>query len=49
MAGGRVSDYKAASYSVSTGRILATGPALHDHLQAELDTTHPLPEHLYAS
>ena len=49
MAGGRVSDYKARSFSVSTGRILATGPALHDQLQAELDTIQPLPGHLYAS
>ena len=48
MAGGRVSDYKAPAYSVGTGRILATGPALHGQLQAELDTIQPLPEHLYA-
>tara|TARA_B100000073_G_scaffold234364_1_gene195912 strand:+ start:391 stop:1260 length:870 start_codon:yes stop_codon:yes gene_type:complete len=48
-AGGEVSDYRAASYDVASGRILATGPALHKALQRELEDVEPLAEELYAS
>ena len=49
IAGGEVSDYRAESYNVSSGRILATGPGLHSALRQELLDTEPLAEQLYAS
>ena len=48
IAGGEVSDYRAQSYNVSTGRILATGPGLHSALQTELEGVEPFAEQLYA-
>ena len=49
IAGGEVSDYRAQSYDVSSGRILATGPGLHSALQTELEGVEPFAEQLYAS
>ena len=49
IAGGQVSDYRASNYNVSSGRILATGPALHIALQRELEGIEPLADQLYAN
>ena len=48
IAGGEVSDYRAQSYDVSSGRILATGPGLHSALQRELEGVEPFAEQLYS-
>ena len=48
IAGGEVSDYRAQSYDVSSGRILATGPGLHSALQTELEGVEPFAEQLYS-
>lgn len=49
IAGGVVSDYRGKNYDVSSGRILATGPGLHESLRQELQAVEPLAEHLYTS
>lgn len=47
MAGGQVSDYRNPTFTVSSGRILASGKGLHAILQLELSAVKPLPEELY--
>ena len=47
LAGGTVGDYRGNGFNLGSGRILATGPALHTTLQQELGKVTPLPPRLY--
>ena len=47
LAGGSVGDYRGARFKLDSGRILATGTALHETLQRELGKVSPMPPRLY--
>jgi len=47
LAGGSVGDYRGDGFNLGSGRILATGPALHTTLLHELGKVTPLPPRLY--